>query len=224
MRKIFKTGTPYVWLTGGTLTISLLMIIGLIILIMVKGLGMFWPHKLVQYTLQDGAIVLGEFSKKEPIPHQKDSYRTKLKVGNRDVYGIDFRWIDNAGIVSQEYPKTALTIERREWGNMYGFLKGMRQDNGIKPMELAEIEPLLSESQILYKRIRHIEKREIGKINHKMEKYRLELKRLMMQQPSANTEKKITSIKVKMDELEKSYSKKVDMLTSLYTVAKEKRW
>lgn len=222
MRKIFKTGIPYVWLTGGTLTISLLMIIGLIILIMVKGLGMFWPHKLVHYTLHDGAIVLGEFSKKEPIPHQKDSYRTKLKVGNRDVYGIDFRWIDNAGIVSQEYPKTALTIERREWGNMYGFIKGLRQDNGIKPMELAEIEPLLSESQILYKRIRHIEKKEIGKINHKMEKYRLELKRLMMQQPSANTEKKITSIKVKMDELEKSYSKKVDMLTSLYTVAKEK--
>jgi phosphate transport system permease protein len=219
MKKLLRTGSPYIWLTGGTLTISLLMIFGLVALIMFKGLGIFWPHKIVKFTLRDGSVFLGEIAKKESIPNRKDSYRTKMKVGNRDVYGMDFRWIDNSDIVLQEYPQTALAVERREWGNMYGFLDGMRHDTGVEPINLVDMEPLLKENQRLYKRIRHIEKKEIGKINHKMERFRLEIKKLEMQPPSAKIQKKITSIKAKIVELEKSYKKKVDILDNLYTVA-----
>ncbi len=73
MKKILKTGNPYIWLTGGTLTISLLMIFGLVTLIMLKGLGIFWPHKVTRYMLNDNSIVLGEVNKTEPIPNLKDS-------------------------------------------------------------------------------------------------------------------------------------------------------
>ena len=222
MKKLLRTGNPYIWLTGGTLTISLLMIFGLLTLIMIKGLGIFWPHKIVKFTLKDGSVLMGEFAKEESIPNRKDACRTKLKVGNRDIYGMDFRWVDNSSVLSQDFPPTALTIERREWGNMYGFLKGTKHDNGIDHMSLADLEPLLKESKYLHKSIRHIEKKEIGKINYKMEGFRLETKKLEMQQQSANIQKKITSIMTKMDALEKSYKKKVDMLDDLYTVARGK--
>lgn len=222
MRKILKTGSPYIWLSGGTLTISLLMIFGLVTLIMIKGLGIFWPHKITRLMLNDNSVVLGEVAKVEPIPNLKDSYRTKLKVGNRDVYGMDFRWFDNSTILSQDFPSTALTIERREWGNMYGFLKGMKHDDSVKPISLADMKPLLKESKALYKSIRHIEKKDIGKINYKMEKYRLELKLLERESQTDSTLKKITSIKAKVEELEKLYTEKVDTLTNLYTSAKEK--
>ncbi len=221
MKKIFKTGNPYIWLSGGTLTISLLMIFGLVTLIMVKGLGIFWPHNITRLTLNDNSIVLGEVAKVEPIPNLKDSYRTKLKVGNRDIYGMDFRWFDNSSILTQDFPPTALTIERREWGNMYGFLKGMRHDNSIEPLSLSDLKPLLKESKSLYKSIRRIEKKEIGKINHKMEKYRLELKGLERLSQSDITMRKIASMEAKVEELEKLYTIKIGTLTSLYASAKE---
>ncbi len=208
MKKILKTGNPYIWLTGGTLTISLLMIFGLVTLIMLKGLGIFWPHNTTRYMLDDNSIVLGEIAKTEPVPNLKNSYRTKLKVGNRDIYGMDFRWVDNSNILSKDFPQTALTIERREWGNMYGFLKGIRHDNAIEPISLADLKPFLKESKVLFKKIRHIEKKEIGKINHKMEKYRLTLKGLERELQSDSNLKKIASIKVKVEALEKLYTEK----------------
>ncbi|KAA3608949.1 MAG: phosphate ABC transporter permease PstA [Candidatus Scalindua sp. AMX11] len=221
MNKLFKNGDPYIWLTAGTLTISILMVTGLIALILVKGLGMFWPHKLVHYTLKDGAAVMGEIKKHEPIPNQKDSYRTKLKVGNREVYTLDFCWIKNQNIVLQEYPVTALTIERVEWGNMYGFFKGLKVEGGVKPFKLSDMKPLLEENKKLHKRIRQIEKKEIGKINQKIENFRLKLKGLTMRQQSRNVQEKIASIQANIEELEKSYQTKVETLTDLYTSAQE---
>ncbi|MBM4067190.1 MAG: phosphate ABC transporter, permease protein PstA, partial [Planctomycetes bacterium] len=75
MKKLFKSGNPYIWLTAGTLTVCLLMIGGLVVLIMINGLGVFWPHRIAKMTLSDGAVVLGEIAKSESIPHQKGSYR-----------------------------------------------------------------------------------------------------------------------------------------------------
>ena len=222
MKKLLKSGNPYIWLTAGTLTVCLLMIGGLIVLIMINGLGVFWPHRIARMTLQDGAVVLGEIAKRESIPHQKDSYRTKLKVGNRDVYGMDFRWVDNANIVSCEYPTESLVFERREWGNMYGFLKGLKQGDDIKPVDLKEMTALLGTSHTLFKKIRRIEKKEIGDINYDMEKYRLELKRLTFEQPTERIQKKTAAIRAHIDALERSYREKEDMLTGLYTRAREK--
>jgi len=223
MKKTFKTGSPYIWLSGGTLTIGLLMIFGLVTLIMIKGLGIFWPHNITRLMLNDNSVVIGEVAKVEPIPNLKYSYRTKLKVGNRDIYGMDFRWVDNSSILSQDFPPTALTIERREWGNMYGILKGMKHDDSVKPISLTDVKPLLKESQTLYKRIRHIEKKEIGKINHKMEKFRLALKKLERKPQSDSTLRKTGSINAKVEELEKLYTVKVDNLTNLYASAKENK-
>lgn len=222
MKNLLGSGNPYIWLTAGTLTICLLMISGLTVLIMVNGFGIFWPRKIVQLTLLDGEVILGEIAKREPVPHQKDAYRTKVKVGNRDVYGMDFRWIDNADIASQTYPAHALAFERREWGNLYGFLHGLRQDGGVKPLKPESMASVLGESHALYKKIRYIEKKEIGNINYRMEKTRLELKRLALLQPSEKIEKRVAEVKARMEHLEILYREKEDTLAGFYKKAMEK--
>ncbi len=222
MKNFLRSGNPYIWLTAGTLTACLLMISGLVVLIMINGFGIFWPRKIVQFTLRDGTVILGEVTKRESIPHQKDAYRTKVKVGNRDVYGMDFRWIDNAEIVSQTYPVHALAFERREWGNLYGFLHGLRQDDGVKPLETESMASLIGESHALYKKIRYIEKKEIGNINYRMEKVRLELKSLTLLQPSEKIQKRAATLNSKMEHLEKIYREKEDTLVEFYEKAKEK--
>lgn len=222
MRVFFKSGSPYIWLTACALTITILMMGGLVALIMINGLSVFWPHNIIKFTLKDGSVVMGEMVKKEPIPFKKDAYRTKLKIGNRDVYGLDFRWIENADIESREYPVHALTFERREWGNMYGFLKELKQNDDVLPLTVENLVSLLEENRSLVERIRYIEKNVIGDINFKMEKYRLALKRLKSEEPSPKVRKRIEILHAKIENLEKIYREKEDVLAELYSRAMRK--
>lgn len=219
MKSFFKTGNPYIWLTACSLTITMLMMGGLVALIMINGLSVFWPHNIIKFTLKDSSVVMGEMVKKEPVPFKEDAFRTKLKIGNRDVYGLDFKWIENTDIESREYPSHALTFERREWGNMYGFLKGLKQDDDVLPLTVEGLVPLLKENHSLVEEIRYIEKKIIGDINFKMEKYRIALKRLKSEEPSARAHKKIESLTAKMEKLEKAYKEKETILAGLYAKA-----
>jgi len=54
MRKLLKSGDPFVWLTGGALATSLLMIGALVVLVMAKALGFFWPSAVLELRLADG--------------------------------------------------------------------------------------------------------------------------------------------------------------------------
>lgn len=200
----------------------LLMVSGLMVLIVMKGLGVFWPHKLVQYELKDGTVVLGEIKKREPVPYREGHFRTKVKMGNRDVYGLDFKWINEEHIVSQKYPKTALTIERREWGNMYGYLSGLKEAGTVRPIGIKETETLIDENHRIFQRIRYLEKKEIGMINYHMEKYRLEMKRLEKLQKTDKVQKRMRVALQKLRDLEREYQKKEESLNELYALSRKK--
>ncbi|MFO0795773.1 MAG: hypothetical protein U0586_17110 [Candidatus Brocadiaceae bacterium] len=64
MKKFFRTGSPYIWLTAGTLTFCLLMICGLIALITINGFGVFWPRKVARFILTNGTVAFGEIVKR----------------------------------------------------------------------------------------------------------------------------------------------------------------
>ncbi len=81
MKKLWTSGEPFVWLTGGALAISLLMVAGLIGLILYNGLGFFWPAAVVQVTLKDGKVLTGPVVARESIPGQPGEHRIKIKVG-----------------------------------------------------------------------------------------------------------------------------------------------
>jgi phosphate transport system permease protein len=191
MKTLWRSGDPFVWLSGAMLGLSLLLVAGLITLILANGLGFFWPRNVERFTLQDGTTVLGEVTQREAIPDPDAPatsavrYRIQVKRGNRDLYGSDFLWIDEAKIARRERPDDALVLERREWGNFYGFAVAVQQDKRVvangSQASWGALRSRLPESNRLYDEIRSIEKDEIGASNYAQERARLRLRRLELE-------------------------------------------
>jgi phosphate transport system permease protein len=115
-------GRILTWLTGGTLALNLLLIAGLIALLVWNGAGTFWPRPLIVLALKDGTRAMGEVRAHD----DETAHRLQLKVGNRELTGADFRWVDDSAIASRSYPPDAVLLERLEWGNFFGFVSALR--------------------------------------------------------------------------------------------------
>jgi phosphate transport system permease protein len=171
-----------IWFTGSALGISILMILGLVGVILVNGLSFFWPLTLERVALRDGAVLLGELVNREPIPNpgQPDHnlrQRILLRLGNRDVYGFDFKWVDEDEIVARARPAEAWFIERREYGPLIGTpvrIKDAEREtaSGREAVEAA-LPALVRQAQKDRAAIEKIEKHEIGDINYRLEQARL---------------------------------------------------
>ena len=48
VREYFKSGEAWVWMNAGAVTICLIMVVGLLGLVAVRGLGHFWPADVLQ--------------------------------------------------------------------------------------------------------------------------------------------------------------------------------
>jgi phosphate transport system permease protein len=228
----YKSGAPWIWLNAGAVSISVLMVIGLIGLISARGLVYFWPSDVLEghYRESNGQEipVLGEIDTVEIIPASRardsgytiegDSEVTRylIKVGNRDIYGADFKLVMEPFLTEVTYPEDVLVVERREWGNFYGHLKSITE-NGNVIAEGAEAKKLLparlARSVDLFHQVRSIQKHEIGAINFQLEKLRLKKRGLELKgvkDPSAyaaleeeakSLEQKYKQLREKMTEL-----------------------
>jgi phosphate transport system permease protein len=223
MNKFWKSGDPFIWLTGVALMFSLLMIAGLMYLITAKGLGFFWPSNLTEIKLKDGSALLGEITGHESVKaHDPDGQemtieRTQLKIGNRDLYGLDFRWVDDNNIENTSYPQYAVALERREWGNMYGFIKQISEGGNVLCTGNESCWAVL-ESQIpvysgIYEEIKGIEKGVIGGINREIEHLRLEIRG---EQMGSGRQDRIKELEAEIKEQEARYQEQEEKLTALY--------
>ena len=185
--KSIRRGEPMIWFTGSALGVSILMIAGLIVVILTNGLSFFWPKSLEQLTLEDGSVFLGEVTNREPIPNpgQPDhlqKHRILLRVGNRDLLGFDFKWVNEDEIARREAPRDAYFIERREYGALIGTPVAVNKGDRTLAADTAAAEGALAGLIHKAERDRHaietIEKHEIGAINYRIEKARLEGRRL----------------------------------------------
>ena len=189
----FRQGDPWIWLNAGAVTISVVMVIGLLLLIAVRGLGHFWPHAIIDGTYnpkQGGAYhLVGEMADEEWISASRlresgvevaDDIdviqRVLIKTGNRDISGLDFRWLIANEIENITYPEDLFTIERREWGNYYGVVKAIKE-NGIELNIKGELYTVLQQrldhALELHEKIADIEGKDIGAINYGLERVRL---------------------------------------------------
>jgi phosphate transport system permease protein len=196
----WKSGSPWIWLNGGAVAICMLMVLGLLGLIAARGFGHFWPADIMQtsVTEMDGTkqIIMGEVVRAETIPasvardagydipaDQELATRHLFKLGNRDVTGRDFVWYLENGMEKWTYPQDAIVIERREWGNFYGYPVAIREQDKLV-MELSaanfwqEMQSRLDRALQLHHQVEDIEKNQIGRINNTMESLRLERRRL----------------------------------------------
>src|SRR3990172_7363013 len=132
LKNWWKSGGQWVWLSAGAISISMIMVFGLLLLIASRGLGYFWPADLVEfdYKEKNDTIVrlIGEISGTEQVLTTRlqsagidittgQDYVTRylLKVGNRDVTGTDFLAVVEPNVLKQRHPKDLIAMERREW-------------------------------------------------------------------------------------------------------------
>lgn len=222
-KKFLSSGTLFVWLCGGAVAVSLIMVGGILLLIMINGLGFFWPHTLYELTLKDGTHVLGELKGREVIPHTQTpehpqgKSRIRMKVGNRDLYGLDFRWIDEDQIISRSIPPDAMVIERREWGNFYGRLHHITREKDIiasgNDQGWTALLPLIEQANRLHEEIDDIETVQIGDINYEIEQARLNIRALNLQGITDSPE--IDALKAAIHTLEGRYQQHVAALRAL---------
>jgi phosphate transport system permease protein len=180
-----------IWFTGSALGICLLLILGLVAVILTNGLGVFWPSRLEQLALKDGTVVAGELVQRQAIPDpgQADHlkrHRLQLRVGNRDLYGFDYRWIDESQIVRRDQPQGLLLVERSEYGPLIG--RAVRMADGEKELASgpeavqAKLPPVLARAASDRARLQRLEKHEIGDVNYDLERIRRARQKLAYRQ------------------------------------------
>ncbi len=137
----------YSRLCGGALAVRVLMIVGLILLLASKGLSYFWPKDIQEVSLKDGSKVWGEYQgRKVFLGAQRDAearYQIQYKVANRDLYDLDFRWVDEDEITQTSTPSGLLRLERREYGVFIGRLRELILGGEVHRGAVADLMPLL---------------------------------------------------------------------------------
>ncbi len=202
MKQWWKSGAPWIWLNGGAVTISMIMVFGLITLILVRGFGAFWPHPVLQTTYtQPGETpleILGTLRRSQvftaeamrdaglDIPQTQALVdRHLIKMGNRDVTGRDFGFFVEDFMTPWSYPRDATVLERREWGDFIGFPVRLLEDGVTVASGEAlwpEFQARVARSNDLFDEIRQIERVDIGRINFAIERVRLDRRRAVLRE------------------------------------------
>lgn len=247
-RKWLDDGTPWIWANAGAVAISLVMVIGLLLLLAAKGMVHFWPSDVLraQYAppVSSGEVssmeIIGEVVDAErvsvsqivssgiPVDENQDLYERRLvKRGNRDLTGADFSWVLTDFVSDIQYPPTLLTLERREWGNFYGFLREIREQGAAVATASetgADAEALWQEFQLrlqralaLHDQIVDIEKDDIGAINYQVERLRLQERKLELD--NADTPEALAAIAAEREGLDQEYAALQSNLAALYEQA-----
>ncbi len=132
IRDAFKKGEGAVLLTASGLCAALLLLAGMIALVAMSGLGVFWPDALVRFETVSSGPVMGTIVAEEeapPAPGFAGGRRFNVRVGNRDLYA-DFRWLREADVTARSEPADAVAIERLEYGNFHGFIDAVKTPAG----------------------------------------------------------------------------------------------
>jgi phosphate transport system permease protein len=210
------------------LTVGLIMVVYLLGLIVVNGYDAFWPKPVVlvelkpqsQARLSNAHVLAGELTKRQEkinrtlSEHQEagdaSPMEWQLFLGNKDVYGFGFRYVDAADIARASYPTDLMIIERLEYGNAIGvpLALDIRGEGVLLATDARfpqRLSTLVAESNRRWGAIRRIEKYDIGAINTRMEKLRLQQRALDGARPAATAERQARTIREAMVALQARY-------------------
>ena len=239
----FASGEPWIWLNAAAVGISVTAVVGILLLLAVKGLAHFWPSDiaLIQYETESGQprYVYGELIEQDTLPVQQFlesggpeawvdenaevMQRWLVKTGNRKISAPDFRWIYQAQIQSIDYPSEVVAIERLEWGNAYGVPISMEIPENLDGTSAlrtvigdgvtAAIAERLTQTSAIRDEIDSLEGGVLNRINNDLERLRLERRRIEM----AGIEvPRLADIVTREDELRAEYATSSTKLRALY--------
>ncbi|HFG1796181.1 TPA: phosphate ABC transporter permease PstA [Vibrio cholerae] len=190
----FKSGAPWIWLTGGAVSVSLIAVLGLLLVIGWRGLTYFWPAPLLQWQTPDGKIVVGQLYARESVPvsHLKEmnlplpekvqaaglATRLNIKVANRDLYGSDFIALLEFETEFKGAPQGWAVIERSRGGQLFG--KPLRFDSTTGELDLPlerHLRQALLEAEAIRDQVDTMVEQQVRVISSQLEKLRLEKRR-----------------------------------------------
>lgn len=214
------SGAPMIWVTGMGLAIGLAMVVGLLSLIIYRGIETFWPQPVVQVELRaddeggEKEIVAGEvvLKQEKKVIHDGDSDFKKewqLFQGNKDIFGESFLFIDEERVVLEKYPGDIMVMERLEYGDGIGYPQKIKLKSGEEILASQDdfetkFDALVTQGVERWEEIKEIEKYKIGEINRDMEEIHLKKKEILSQNQKQNSEA-LVALEVKKKDLEDKY-------------------
>ncbi|EJL6264253.1 phosphate ABC transporter permease PstA [Vibrio cholerae] len=190
----FKSGAPWIWLTGGAVSVSLIAVLGLLLVIGWRGLTYFWPAPLLQWQTPDGKTVVGQLYARESVPvsHLKEmnlplpeavqaaglATRLNIKVANRDLNGSDFIALLEFETEFKGAPQGWAVIERSRGGQLFG--KPLRFDSTtgeLAPPLERHLRQALLEADAIRDQVDTMVEQRVRVISSQLEKLRLEKRR-----------------------------------------------
>ncbi|QIL85987.1 phosphate ABC transporter permease PstA [Vibrio sp. HDW18] len=200
MLKWFKSGAPWIWLTGGAVSVSLIAVLGLLLVIGWRGLTYFWPAPLLEWQTSDGHTVIGQIYAQEsvavshlkqmniPLPIAVDAAglatRLNIKVANRDLYGSDFIALLDFQIELKGAPQGWAVIERSRGGQLFGKplyfepVHASLSDSSLPTVPLSTaLRQALQQAQAIRLQVEQIVDQQVRVISGDLEKLRLERRR-----------------------------------------------
>ena len=195
----FKSGTPWIWMNAGAIAIALVAVFGLLLLILFRGMSHFWPANVEAFHYENASnslTVIAEIVESETVPAESlhdiantggdaegNIERYLVKTGNRDILGSDFRWLYDIDLVERDQPEELMVLERIEWGNFYGYLNSVYENDELVASgdeAWSEFNQRLKRTIEIREKILHLEQVEIGAINYKLERLRLQERSLQL--------------------------------------------
>ena len=205
---LFANGEPMVWLTGGALALALCMIVGLLALVIVQGIGTFWPQDVVVKRTLDGRVIAGEVAVHEPYRPDERAFdalpetaravaranvearegladRQMIRSGNFELTGEHFTWVSDVETASETRPEWMLVVERQSWGRFFGTPKSFLLDGEVVALEPAKIWELFETHHDAvrerWEERERLKTEDIGKINARTEAVRLGVRNLELE-------------------------------------------
>ncbi|HAS6308220.1 TPA: phosphate ABC transporter permease PstA [Vibrio vulnificus] len=202
MLKWIRSGAPWIWLTGGAVSISLLSVLALLLLIGWKGLNYFWPAPVYQWTIVKtspqlspqtsvGSLVIGQVYQRNQVDSsqlppslqaivqdEQEAVRLKIKVANRGLYPSEFISVLESQLSEPTTPEEIVVFERSSGGDFYGRYLAFR-DGDTQTSE--NIFPLLQDKLEYAERLREeialVVDQNIKPLSWKLEQLRLDKRR-----------------------------------------------
>lgn len=231
IKQWFKSGSPWIWMTGGAVSISLISVLGLLAMIAWKGLSFFWPSQVVQLELQGSVVqqtVIGEIYDREMVPKSRleatgvdlsgfdkeHLERFLIKTGNREYVDLDFRWVLETDIKSNKTPAAIAVFERSKNGNFYGYIENVIKDGQvITENKTAVLEELVERAVELNDQALDLQNGDIGHINYQLERLRLKERSYLLD--DALTDARVAELAQQRAELRAEYGELEKQLFAL---------
>ncbi|MEC5343228.1 phosphate ABC transporter permease PstA [Brenneria populi] len=204
MKRWFRSGKPWIWLTAASISVSLLAMAAVFVLLAGQGVRYLWPQPVWLFTLQqpapsqqraaapqDGAFALiGEVYAEQRLSPQQlrdaglllaarpDEAATRylIKTGRREIYGQSFHLLLSRDVISRSKPADILALRLANSDVAYGYLAGMLEDG--QPLLAGDLPRTLhrrvKQVQALLAMAQDIRLGEMAKINQRFDMLRLE--------------------------------------------------